>query len=68
MKVLNDNGESVTAQSRSVTYVFSESRPADLQRENDILKQRCAFHANPEICRLCKFKCSYRKKWSYSND
>ena len=49
-------------------YSLSEQHPMELQEENDILKQRCSFHATPEICSLCKFKCPYRKKRSCSND
>ena len=62
MTVYNDKGESVTAYTRSAIYRLSESRPVDLQYENDILKQRCSYHADPYICRLCEFKCPYRKK------
>lgn len=43
-------------------YSFSEKKPVELQEENDILKQRCSYHATPELCRLCNFKCPYRKR------
>lgn len=49
-------------------YSLSEKQPIELQKENDILKQRCSYHAVPELCRLCSFNCPYRKKWSFSND
>lgn len=49
-------------------YSLSEQRPLELQQENDILKQRCSYHADPYLCRLCKFKCPYRKKFGDSND
>lgn len=62
MIVLNDKGESVTAYTRSGVYTLREGRAIDLQQENDILKQRCSFHANPEVCYLCPFRCPYRKK------
>lgn len=62
--ILDNNGRSVTA----YTYSFSEARGVDLQRENDILKQRCSYHADLYLCQLCQFKCPYRKKWSGSND
>ena len=65
MTVYNNEGRATTAAN---VYYFGEQSPVDLQQENDIFKQRCAFHANPEICHLCKFKCPYRKKWSSSND
>lgn len=43
-------------------YSLSEKQPAELQQENDILKQRCSYYATPELCQLCNFKCPYRKK------
>lgn len=49
-------------------YSLSEKHPVELERENDILKQRCSYHASTYLCDLCKFKCPYRKKWSNSND
>ena len=49
-------------------YSLSEQHPVELQEENDILKQRCSYHATPELCKLCKFKCPYRKKWRISSD
>ncbi len=49
-------------------YSLSEKHPVEIERENDILKQRCSYHASTYLCNLCKFKCPYRKKWSSSND
>lgn len=43
-------------------YSLSEKKPVELQQENDILKQRCSYHATPELCLLCNFKCPYRKR------
>ena len=68
MKVLNDNGESVTANTRTGTYILYETRSVDLQRENDILKKRCASFVNSYACSNCEFKCPYRKKMRFSND
>ena len=33
-----------------------------LEHENDILKQRCSFHASFGTCQMCMFKCKYRKE------
>ena len=65
--ILGKDGRSVTA------YTLSESNPVDLQRENDILKQRCSYYASRSLCEHCDFNCFYRlntypKKWSKSND
>ena len=68
MKVLNDSGESVTAMTRSGVYYLGEQHPVDLQRENDILKQRCSFHSDVYVCQCCPFNCVYRKKVGSSND
>ena len=64
MIFFGNNGDSLDR----FAYSLSEQHPVELQEENDILKQRCSYHATPELCKLCKFKCPYRKKWRNSND
>lgn len=65
--ILGKDGKSVTAYTPSGAYYLGEQKAVDLTMENTILKQRCSAHSNPDICKLCSFTCSYRKKWSCSN-
>ena len=72
MKVLNDNGECTTAINPSYVnpnrFLYYVRNPMSIYEENDVLKHRCSYSADPYRCQFCPFVCKYRKNWGDSND
>ena len=48
------------------SYEWSSTATAELEKENDILKQRCSFYSDYWKCQYCKFDCKYRQKLTSS--